>query len=70
VNRLLTPSRVGWILVMAGTVGALISILADGVGLGKNVLMYGRYQFIGTALGLILIVLGASVLLMGRQQGQ
>lgn len=68
MNRLLTPSRVGWILVVAGAVSALVSILADDMGLGNNVLIYGRYQFIGTALGLILIVLGTSILLMDRQQ--
>ena len=62
----LTPTLLGWFIVVLGVISTLVSLLADLIGLGHNRQMYGRYQFIGTALGLILIVIGTSVFLMDR----
>ena len=64
--RRLTPRLLGGLLVGVGIAGAVTSLLADAIGLGRNQLMYGRYQFIGTALGFILIVVGMSVILIDR----
>jgi len=61
-----SPWQVGLVLTILGVIGILISLFADQLGLGKDTSMYGRFQFIGTALGFVLVVMGTAVYLMGR----
>lgn len=60
------PWQVGLTLTIFGVIGILVSLFADSLGLGQDTSMYGRFQFIGTALGFILVVMGTAVYLMGR----
>jgi len=61
-----SPWQVGLALTILGVIGILISLFADRLGLGRDPSMYGRFQFIGTALGFVLVVMGTAVYLMGR----
>lgn len=62
----LSAQRAGQILVLLGLAIALVSALADVVGLGANPEIFGYRQFIGTALGLLLLVVGVTLLLLSQ----
>lgn len=58
--------RIGRILLLLGLVITLVSALADVIGLGASPEAFGYRQLIGTAVGLLLLVIGVTLLLFSR----
>ncbi len=56
--------RIGRVLSLLGLVIGVISALADVIGLGASPEAFGYRQLIGTAVGLLLLVMGVTLLLL------
>ena len=49
---------IGIILIAAGVVIALVSLLADSLGISSSVGVFGTLQVIGTVVGIVIAVIG------------
>lgn len=64
-HKFLSPRKIGLALCGVGAVDALFFILADVIGVGRNLTMFGYHQLLGATAGLVLIVIGFTVFLFG-----
>lgn len=57
----LSPRVLGAVLVVAGLVLAGLSLSADAIGIGATGSSFGYKQFLGTVIGLALVVTGVTL---------
>jgi len=48
----------GWILVVLGALGAIVSLSANPLGIGSNLKEFGWLQSLGAVLGLLAVAVG------------
>ena len=66
----MSQKQVAIIIVVAGIIVALVSILADTLGIGSTSDKFGTRQIIGTIVGVVVVVVGAGTYVRsGRSDG-